>query len=168
MRIRVLRQHYCAKCPIVKRSPRSTGVKMLLEATKNPPKRVLDFGCSNWRNSTYLEKIGAWAVRMDSIPDTKPDVVAYPTHMPFRDRSFDAVLLTHILMFLEDKIHWPVALEEAARVARSHIVVETYKVKHPLALDYGVDELITQLAKWKIVRRNVRRDMQNFVISPAP
>ncbi|MGC9106989.1 MAG: hypothetical protein ACP5IE_02195, partial [Infirmifilum sp.] len=60
------------------------------------------------------------------------------------------------------------ALEEAARVARSHIVVETYKVKHPLALDYGVDELITQLAKWKIVRRNVRRDMQNFVISPAP
>jgi tellurite methyltransferase len=101
---------------------------------------------------------------MDSIPDTKPDVVAYPTHMPFRDRSFDAVLLTHILMFLEDKSHWPAALEEATRIARGYVVVETYRVKHKQSLTYTDSELIKLVSRWRIIRRNVRQDMQNFVL----
>lgn len=164
MRIRVLKDYYCAKCPIVKRSPRSTGVKMLLQATKKAPERVLDFGCSNWRNSKYLESLGAWAVKMDAIPDTKPDIVAYPTHMPFRDRAFDAVLLTHVLMFLEKKDDWAPTLNEVIRISRQFVVLETYRVKHNGSLQYTVPELLSYLSSLHVIKRNVRADMQNFII----
>lgn len=164
MRIRVLRQHYCARCNIVKRSPRSTGVKLLLSVTDVKTKRVLDFGCGNWRNSQFLEGQGSYVVKIDAIPDTKPDLVAYPTHLPFRQGAFHIALYTHTLMFLEDKTHWPKALEEAARVTREYLVLETYHVKHSQALKYTVDDLLKLLAKWELVRRNTRRDMQNFVI----
>ena len=165
MRIRVLREEYCARCPFVKRSPRSTGVRMFLEVYKERGGRVLDFGCSNWRNSRFLEGLGFYAVRMDAMADTRPDVVAYPTHMPFRDKAFDAVLLTHVLMFLEDKSHWGPALQEAARCSRGYVVVETYHVKNGKALRYTNEELVEALAAFSVVRRNVRPDMQNFVLS---
>jgi SAM-dependent methyltransferase len=167
MRIKILRDHYCARCPIVKRSPRSTGVKLLLGVTDVRSWHVLDFGCSNWRNSKYLESLGAYAVRMDAIPDTKPDVVAYPTHLPFRDKAFDVVLYTHVLMFLESKSHWPSALKEAARVIRKYLVLETYAVNHRGAISYTVDELLGLLDGWEVVRRNVRKDMQNLVLTPG-
>ncbi len=167
MRIRILRDHYCARCPIVKRSPRSTGVKLLLGVTDVRSWRVLDFGCGNWRNSKYLESLGAYAVRMDAIPDTKPDVVAYPTHLPFRDKAFDVVLYTHVFMFLESKSHWPSALKEAVRVIRKYLVLETYAVNHRGAISYTVDELLDLLNGWKVVRRNVRKDMQNLVLTPG-
>jgi tellurite methyltransferase len=167
MRIRILRDYYCARCPIVKRSPRSTGVRLLLGVTDVSGRRVLDFGCSNWRNSKYLESLGAYAVRMDAIPDTRPDVVAYPTHLPFRDKAFDVVLYTHVLMFLESKNHWPGALKEAARIIREHLVLETYAVNHGGAISYTVNELLDLLDGWEVVRRNVRKDMQNLVLRPG-
>lgn len=164
MRIKILRDYYCSRCPIVKRSPRSTGVKMLLQVTKRPPERVLDFGCTNWRNAKYLESLGAWVVRVDALPDTRPDVVAYTTHMPFRDKSFNAVLLTHILMFLESKDDWEPTLRELIRISREYIVIETYRVKHKDAILYTIEDLMNLLKSLTIVRRNVRNDMQNFVI----
>lgn len=168
MRIRILREHYCADCRIVRRSPRSTGVKLLLSVADAAGMSVLDFGCSNWRNSAYLESLGARAVRMDAIPDTRPDVVAYPTHLPFRDGAFDVVLYTHVLMFLERKEDWPTAVAEAARVAKRYLVLETYMVKHPGALRYRVEELFELVRGLSVVRRNVRWDMQNLVISLRP
>lgn len=163
MRLRVLREEYCAKCPIVKRSPRSTGVKMLLEVYKETG-RVLDLGCSNWRNSAFLEGRGFVSVRADALPETKPDVVAYPTRLPFRDKAFDVVLLTHILMFLESKDQWEEALREVARCARRYVVVEAYRVKNEKALDYTPQELLQLVSRYTIARRNVRPDMQNLVV----
>jgi SAM-dependent methyltransferase len=163
MRIKILRDHYCARCPIVKRSPRSTGVKLLLSVTDVRSKRVLDFGCGNWRNSKYLESLGAYVVKMDAIPDTKPDVVAYPTHLPFRDKAFDVVLYTHILMFLNSKKEWLTVLDEPRRISRGYLVVETYRVSHKEALKYTVEELNQMLAKYNIIKRHLRPDLQVFV-----
>lgn len=113
-----------------------------MELVKSPSGlRVMDFGCSNWRNSAYLESLGAHAVRIDAVAYTRPDVVAYPTHLPFRDRAFDAALFTHIFMFLEDKAHWPAAAAELRRVSRRYVVVETYAVKNPAALRYDPAEV---------------------------
>jgi len=164
MRIRILREYYCAKCPIVKRSPRSTGVKMLLSVTCVKNKRILDFGCGNWRNSSYLETLGAYTVKMDAIPDTKPDIAAYPTLLPFRDKVFDITLYTHVLMFLEDKMHWSLALKEATRVTREYLVLEIYNVKHEKAISYTVEELLSLPRSLTIRRRNMRKDMQNLVL----
>jgi Methyltransferase domain. len=146
----------------VKRSPRSTGVKLLLGVTDVRSKRVLDFGCGNWRNSKYLESLGAYAVRMDAIPDTKPDVVAYPTHLPFRDKAFDVVLYTHVLMFLNSKKEWLAVLDEPRRISRGYLVVETYRVSHKEALKYTVEELNQMLAKYNITKRHLRPDLQVF------
>jgi len=123
--------------------------------------KVLDFGCSNWRNSSYLEELGAASVRVDALASTRPEVVAYPTLLPFRDKAFDIVLFTHIFMFLEDKGEWKTAADELMRVSRGFIVVETYAVKHPQALKYTPEEVV-QLFNAP-VRKNVRRDLQVFI-----
>jgi len=99
MRTRILREYYCTRCSIVKRRPRSTGVKLLLGVTKIEGKRALDFRCSNWRNSKYLEAQGAYVVRMDTTPDTKPNIVEYPTYIPFRDKVFNIAPYTHTHVF---------------------------------------------------------------------
>jgi len=161
MRIEVLRKEYCAKCRI--KAPRSTGVGLLLRVANGSTWRVLDYGCSNWRNSKFLEGVGSTSVRVDAIPDTRPDVVAYPTHMPFRDSSFDVVLFTHIFMFLEEKSEWPRAASELARISRRYLVVETYRVKHVSALKFEPREIEELFAELVIKKRHVRRDLQVYV-----
>lgn len=162
MRIDVLRREYCAGCKIARRSPRSTGVRLFLERAGSPAGlRVLDFGCSNWRNSAYLESLGASSVRVDAVPYTRPDVVAYPTHLPFRDRAFDVALFTHIFMFLEDKSHWAPAAAELRRISRRYLVVETYAVKNPAALKYSPEEVEALFGR--PARRVVRPDLQVYV-----
>lgn len=162
MRIRILREKYCNKCNIVKRSKRSTGVKLLLQSIPTAASlKVIDYGCSNWRNSKYLEQLGAATIRVDAIPQTKPDVVAYPTHLPFRDNAADVVLFTHIFMFLEDKTHWHTTATELKRVARKYVVVETYAVKHPQAIKYTPTE-ITNLFN-NTTKRHIRKDLQALV-----
>lgn len=163
MRINILREKYCKKCPIVKRSKRSTGVKFLLEITNVENLRVLDYGCSNWRNTTYLESLGATSLKIDATPHTKPDIVAYPTHMPIRDKAVDITLFTHIFMFLEDKAHWPTAAQELQRITKRYIVVETYTVKNSAALKYQPEEIIKLF--YNIKKKYVRKDLQVFIIS---
>jgi tellurite methyltransferase len=70
-------------------------------------------------------------------------------------------------MFLESKSHWPSALKEAARIIRKYLVLETYAVNHRGAISYTVDELLSLLDGWEVVRRNVRKDMQNLVLTPG-
>ncbi|AFA38532.1 hypothetical protein Pogu_0505 [Pyrobaculum oguniense TE7] len=75
------------------------------------------------------------------------------------------MLLTHVLMFLEDRSHWGPPLQGAARCPRGYLVVEIYHVKNGKALKYTNEELEEALAVFTVVRRNVRPDMQNFVLS---
>jgi len=165
MRIRILREQYCAKCKI--KAPRSTGVRLLLETVEKPPQRVLDFGCSTWRNSKYLENLGAFVVRVDASPNTRPDIVAYPTHMPIRQKAFDTVLFTHIFMFLQSKQEWPQVASELVRISKGYVIVETYRVKHKEALTYEPKEIenLFRDNHIKILRKYIRQDLQIFVIS---
>ncbi len=171
IRIRVLREEYCNHCNISRRSPRSTGVRLLEEVIDREgfrPRVIIDYGCSTWRNSKYLaSKYGSFTIRVDALVGTRPDVVAYPTHLPFRDSSADVVLLTHILMFMNSKDEWPEAMSELRRVSRGYIVIETYHVKNPKALKYDYQEIIQLIEgnKLKIIRRNVRQDMENLVLT---
>ena len=170
IRIKVLRDEYCNHCNISRRSPRSTGVKLLesvLGRDGVKPSVIIDYGCSTWRNSRYLAtKYGSFVIRVDALRETKPDVVVYPTHMPFRNSSTDVVLLTHILMFMNSREEWPRAIQELARVSRGYVVLETYHVKNPKALNYEwreIHELIST-NNLSIIRRNLRRDMENVVL----
>lgn len=91
---------------------------------------MIDYGCSTWRNSKYLaNKYGSFTVRVDAIMDTRPNVVAYPTRLPFRDGVADVVLFTHILMFMNSKDEWQETIGELKRVSKRYIVLETYHVK---------------------------------------
>jgi tellurite methyltransferase len=170
VRIRVLREEYCNHCNISRRSPRSTGVKLLegvLDRDGVKPNVIIDYGCSTWRNSRYLAiKYGSFVIRVDALRETRPDVVAYPTHMPFRDFSADIVLLTHILMFMNSKDEWPKALGELARVSKGYVVLETYHVKNPKALSYGQQEILALISNNSLVmvKRSLRRDMENIVL----
>ncbi|MEM4438738.1 MAG: methyltransferase domain-containing protein [Pyrobaculum sp.] len=127
------------------------------------PKRVMDFGCSNWRNSKFLESLGAYVVRVDALPETRPDVVAYPTHLPFRDGALDAVLFTHIFMFLNDKSEWQAVAEELKRIAKEYLVIETYAVKHKDALKFQPREIESLFSQLVSRKRYVRRDLQVFI-----
>ncbi len=63
------------------------------------------------------------------MKETCPDVVAYPTHMPFRDNAVDVVLFTHILMFMNSKEEWSRTVAELRRISRKYILVEVFKCK---------------------------------------
>ena len=170
IRIRVLREEYCNHCNISGRSPRSTGIKLLesvIDREGFRPRLIIDYGCSTWRNTKYLvSKYGCESVRVDAIIETRPDVVAYPTYLPFRDGAADAVLFTHILMFMNSKDEWPKAISELRRVSRRYIVLEAYHVKNPKALKYNYNELaqLIEQSGLRIIRRNVRQDMENLVL----
>ena len=171
IRIRVLREEYCNHCNISGRSPRSTGVKLLesvIDREGFKPRLVIDYGCSTWRNTRYLVgKYGCESIRVDAIIDTKPDVVAYPTHLPFRDGVADVVLFTHILMFMNSKDEWAGAINELRRVSRRYIVLEAYHVKNPKALKYDRNELmrLTEQGGLRMVRKNIERKMENLVLT---
>jgi len=157
--IRHLREYYCLHCPI--KSPRSTGVKLLERVWSKEWRRVVDYGCNNWRNSRYLvEKFGVDSIRVDISPSSKPDVVAHPAYMPLRDGAADVFLLTHILMFVPRYL-WHKVVEELRRVAKV-AVVEVYHVKHSKAEKFSNEEVLALFPK--VLRRNVRRDMVNLVV----
>ena len=170
IRIRILREEYCNHCNISRRSPRSTGVKLLesiIDKEGFKPRLVVDYGCSTWRNTKYLvNKYNCESIRVDAISETKPDVVAYPTYLPFRDNVVDVILFTHILMFMNNKNEWPRVISELRRISRRYIVLEAYHVKNPKALKYDYNELMQLIGQsgLRIVRRNVRQDMENLVL----
>lgn len=157
--VEYLRKHYCSHCPI--KSPRSTGVKLLEHVWRKEWRRVVDYGCNNWRNSRYLaEKFSVDMIRIDILPLSDPDVVAHPAFLPFRDNAADIFLLTHILMFVP-KTLWRRVAEELRRVAKV-AVVEVYHVKHTYAERFNNEEILALFPT--VVRRNVRRDMVNLVV----
>lgn len=130
-RIYALRKYYCFRCP--NKSPRSTGIKLLEEYLGGKLRRlkVIDFGCAPcWRNSKYLtEKYKCYVIRVDAVLETRPDVVAYPTHLPFRDNCVDVFVFSHILMFMNRKEEWLQAIQELKRTTRQILVVEVFKCK---------------------------------------
>ncbi|MFP3190860.1 MAG: methyltransferase type 11, partial [Thermoproteota archaeon] len=54
-------------------------------------------------------------------------------------------------------------LPEPRRISRGYLVVETYRVSHKEALRYTVEELNQMLAKYNIVKKYLRPDLQVLV-----
>jgi hypothetical protein len=67
---------------------------------------------------------------------------------------------------MNNKGEWPRAIQELARVSRGYVVLETYHVKNPKALNYEWQEIyeLTITNNLSIIRRNLRKDMENVVL----
>ena len=163
IRLPLLRSTYCSRCNI--RAPRSTGIKLAEKYLKRGGK-FLDYGCSTWRNSSYLQQVLEMDnIRVDISPESKPNVVAYPTALPFRSKSIDVVALTHVLMFLMNWEELINALKELDRISRDLGVVEMYHVKKANSLEFKNEDVLDLLTNsFSILAKVVRKDMLNVVV----
>lgn len=130
-RLLALREHYCYRCRNT--AVCSTGTRLLVQRCRRyvrEPVKLLDYGCTvrNFRNTQFIcEHFRVkYAVRCDVTPASKPDVVCYPTMLPFRDNVFNVVLFSHILMFLESKDEWRQVAAELRRVVNGVVMAEVY------------------------------------------
>ena len=176
LRLLALRKYYCNRCN--NKAPCSTGTRLLIQALNrdnvSKPLNIFDYGCSNWRNSTYLSKIfkTRHVVTCDIQKLSKPTIICYPTHLPFKSNSFDIVLLSHILMFLRCKSEWKKVINEIARVCKKFAVVETYHCvgKKEMTifekpLEYTREELLeTVSSRFYIVKKKLDKKMENLVL----
>lgn len=120
---------------------------------KRSKRLVIDYGCSNKRNSIYLKsKFGFNTVFVDILKESHPDIIAHPTLLPFKNNAADVILFTHILMFLKSFDEVEQALREAVRVA-GIAVIECYHVRNPYALKYTTDELERVIERYFIIKR---------------
>lgn len=89
--------------------------------------RLLDYGCAAGAYCVALRKLGFTCVGVDSNKEyvaraLKKGVVAFAVTdvLPFKDRSFDTVLLVEVLEHVEDPGR---LLAEARRVARNNVLI---------------------------------------------
>jgi len=175
-RLFALRKYYCLHCS--NKSPRSTGVKLLEQILDNKLSfeiKLFDYGCSTWRNTKYIcsKYRVKYAIRCDITSITKPDIVCYPTHLPFRNKVFNVVLLSHILMFLNNKNEWKVVLNELKRICKKYIVIETFHCKgksrmksFEKPLQYTKEELLNLIndLKLRIIKKKIDKLMECLVV----
>lgn len=91
------------------------------------PQSVLEVGAGSGVVARELKSRGISLTTMDIAEDLHPDVVGSVTQMPFEDNSFDCVLAAEILEHIEFA-DVPGALQEIARVARTHAAIS---IPHP-------------------------------------
>lgn len=84
---------------------------------------VLDVGCHNQWAKEYVK---CNYVGIDILRDPKPNIRASATHLPFKDNSFDTVLLIDVIEHLLEPYS---ALLEAKRVARKKIILSVPEAK---------------------------------------
>ncbi|WP_309492829.1 methyltransferase domain-containing protein [Candidatus Hecatella orcuttiae] len=97
---------------------------------------VLDVGCGRSKQGD---------VNVDIDPTVKPDVVADMHHLPFQDKSFNKVFITHAF---EHSGNPELLLRELTRVSKTQV---TIIVPNALALFYFAIYLITA-HRWNAVR----------------
>lgn len=105
----------------------------LLRGRITPEMRILDAGCGGGRNLEYLLRRGAPVHGVDHDPEQVARVralarqldpsfqedriqVAELSHLPFPDRSFDAVVCSAVLHFAADPRHFSRMVDELWRV----------------------------------------------------
>lgn len=106
-------------------------------------KKILDVGCGVGVYVDYLSKLGFEAVGVDFVSEfivkalknqQGTFLVAAADKLPFKNKSFDTVLLFNILEHGDDKK----ILAEAKRVAKGRIIVIVPKVVDQSLADTGV------------------------------
>jgi SAM-dependent methyltransferase len=85
-----------------------------------PGVNVLDVATGGGHVARRLREAGAKVVTVDAAPGMEPDVIAPADHLPFADRSFDAVACRIAAHHFPDVL---AALKEMARVARHRVVI---------------------------------------------
>ncbi len=94
-------------------------------------KKVLDAGCGNGINSFLFEqKCGSMITLLDRKDMREKEVLFFPffkssvDKMPFKDKSFDVVLLQYVLHHLSPKVKIERVIDELKRVAKVIIIIE--------------------------------------------
>jgi SAM-dependent methyltransferase len=85
-----------------------------------PGVTVLDVATGGGHVAGRLREAGCTVVTVDPAPGMQADVIAPAEHLPFADRSFDAVACRVAAHHFADVI---AAVKEMARVARSRVVL---------------------------------------------
>ncbi len=89
---------------------------------KLAPKRVLEIGVGNKTVSNYLKQNGFNVTTCDFDENLNPDYVGDVRSLPFKDNSFDLILICEVLEHVPfedlDK-----ALSELKRVSSNHVVI---------------------------------------------
>jgi SAM-dependent methyltransferase len=80
--------------------------------------RVLDVGAGSGRHARAARERGLRCIAVDAARPFHPDVVALAQELPFRDASYEAVLLVAVLGTMPERDDRVQALAEARRVLR--------------------------------------------------
>jgi ubiquinone/menaquinone biosynthesis C-methylase UbiE len=131
---------------------------------------LLDIGCGAGVAIRFASRRGFWAVGVDSSPiwesryPIRPAVRADATRLPFRNASFDGVLLFHVLAHLADP---EVCLAEIHRVLRSggRIAISTPNAEYLDALKASVTS--TYYVADPTVRRHLTAAQVQRLLSTA-
>ena len=103
--------------------------------------RVLDVGCGDGRvASRWTETLAVEGIDVLARDDALIPIHAFDgLHMPFDDKSFDAVTLVDVLHHTDDPL---VLLKEAARVTRAIVVIKDHIAETKL------DHLTLRMMDW--------------------
>ena len=117
---------------------------------------VLDIGCGNGRNSTYMRELGYEVDSLDMAGDFGIQMVLGVD--PFPEKKYDVILANYILMFL-NKDERKKVFEQILECSKKDTVlmVEMYPAKD--AYDYILEEIVAyfEFHGWKKLRRSKER-----------
>jgi ubiquinone/menaquinone biosynthesis C-methylase UbiE len=85
------------------------------------PKNVLEIGVGDGVVSTYLKNKKIAVTTCDISPKLNPDCVADVRKLPFKDNSFDLILICEVLEHIPFK-DLDIALAELYRVTKKHVI----------------------------------------------
>ena len=121
---------------------------------------VLDIGCGNGRNSTYMSELGYKVDSLDMAGDFGIKMVLGVD--PFPKKRYDVILANYILMFLDDDERKRV-FEQILDCSKEGTVlmIEMYPAKD--AHDYNMDEILSyfEFHGWKKLRKSIDRLIMN-------
>jgi len=114
--------------------------------------KVLDVGCASMLFKPFVLAKNAEYTGLDLAENFKPNIVASADNLPFKDKSFDWVVLADILEHIPNPED---AVKEACRVGRKVIAVvpNLYRLNSLTFLpSHPNDKHITKMPPWKWLR----------------
>ncbi|MDR3159202.1 MAG: methyltransferase domain-containing protein [Zoogloeaceae bacterium] len=113
--------HYRKNLNLITFTNCSYQIRDCLSLAGEEASRVMIIGVGNGVEAAVLRHLGMEVVTMDIDPHLNPEVIASAADLPFKDKSFDVVIASHVLE------HLPFAcfdgcLREIARIGRHALI----------------------------------------------